>query len=350
MKKKLIALAITSAFAGSGTAMAASDKMMPSASVNGFIDTTYALTDDFAEDEGFDADGAAANSNEGDFHNEGEIDVHGKVGDNLYARIDLDVSSSASTTTEQLFGAWKVTDAVKLKIGKFNHGIGYEGHDAPDISTITHSLLWNALDYQTSGGQDNINSVEGAAVGFDAGPAKVTLGLVNDLQGQDDATSFLGKVSGSMQGLDLELSVLTQEDNTTVANGNPNSFEGLTNFNVAYGMDMWKVWFDYLSAGAVVDAAYTLGGMFDFGNGVSVTARFDTLEWENSALEDNEAMTLAASWYAEDNLEFLAEWRSDEFNATGNNLQQNIVGLDGITGAANTNDGDRFMLESIFTF
>lgn len=327
MKKRMIVLAMAGVFAGSSFAIAAE----PNTSVSGFIDNIYTITSDAGEDQGFDVDGAPANSDEGKFSTTGEIDFTASMG-SVSARIDLDVdgdTAGGGVSTEQAYGAWQINDAVGLMIGRMNNPMGFEAEDAPELYQTSHSLVWDILDNQTS---LNGNNVQGAAVKGNIGPVMVMGALLNDVGGVvDDSNSFMGLVAGSpLEGLDLELSFLTQEDNTVFNSG---SAEGLTNLNAAYSLDAGgmpvKVWLDYLTAGAIVDSAYSVGGMIGVGGNVSLTLRLDNVSFDDDATDDQEATTLAATWAAADNLAMLLEWRNDD---------------DG------TVDGDTVTLEGVFTF
>ena len=324
MKKRMIVLAVAGLFAGSSAAYAAEQM---SASVDGFIDTVYTVTNDFAEDTGIDVDGNPVNGAEGKFSTSSEVDFTAAMG-SVSARIDLDLFGNAETV-EQAYGAWQINDAVALMIGQFNSPMGFEAEDAPELYQTSHSLVWDILNNQTS--LDG-NNVEGAAVKGNIGPVMVMGALLNEVGGVvDDSNSFMGLVAGSpLEGLDLELSFLTQEDNTVV---NSSSAEGLTNLNAAYSMDAGgmpvKVWLDYLTAGALVDSAYSVGGMIGVGGNVSVTLRMDDVSFDDDTIDDQEATTLAATWAAADNLAMLLEWRNDDNG---------------------TDDGDTVTLEGVFTF
>jgi hypothetical protein len=305
MKKRTLVLAMAGAFAASGAAFA------EGVSVNGFIDGIYTISDEAADNTAPDIDGNAnsANPNESTFSTSGELDFTASMG-SVAARIDLDVNGGVST--EQVYGAWNINDSVALMFGKFNNPMGFEAEDAPDMYQTSHSLLWDVLDGQTS---LSGNNVEGAAVKAGIGAVTVVGALLNDVNGAPDNNSFMGLVALSpIEGLDLELSFLTQEDNNAV--GNPNSAEGVTDFNAAYSLDAAgmpvKVWLDYLTAGALVDSAYSIGGMVGVGGNVSLTLRFDNVSSEDSTVDDTEATTLAAAWAAADNLAFLLEWRNDD--------------------------------------
>jgi hypothetical protein len=309
MNKKLLAVAVAGAFAASGAAFANDhDKSHGmGAKVNGHIFSTFTLTDDF------DA------SNEKRFHTDAELNIKAMVADGVYARVDLDygLGGTGGDGIEQAYGAWRINDMAKLQIGRFNNPLGIEAHDQADLSTISHGLIrTDILNHQVDAGTDG-NNIEGVAVHLMAGPAKVTLGLLNEIGGVAEENSFLLNISGSpIDGLDLALGVLTQEDRGPLS---PDSYENLINFNVAYGMDMgdisWKVWLDYITAGEVLDNGYSLGGYVALPNNFGVTLRYNMIEYDGGA--EDTAITLAGSWQAADNFDLRLEWRNDDIESGG---------------------------------
>lgn len=332
MNKRLIVLAVAGAFGASGAAIAAPKDMGPSASVHGFVESLLVVSDDAGDVPGGD------NTTEKKFATEGEVSLHANATDDVYVRVDLDYNSrySAGGETleiEQLYGAWRINDMAKMKVGRFNNPLGYEAQDAPYKSTISRSLIMSLLDDQTSLYQNNI---EGVAVGLNVGPAMVTLGVLNEIGGVvDEENSFLAHVRGEViPGLNLGLGMLTQEDFDAAAN--PNSFETLINFNADYTVDFGaaaaKFFVDYLTAGEGLDMAYSLGAKVQVVDNVGVTFRYDFAEYDSD--REDTAMTLAANWNATDNVDFRAEWRNDEVENAG---------------AANRDD-DSVVLSAVFTF
>lgn len=308
MNKRLIVLAVAGAFGASGAAFAAPKDMGPSASVHGHVESLFVVSDDFGDVGGGD------NTEERKFHTEGEVSVHAKATDDVYVRVDLDYNSRYSVSgddleIEQLFGAWRINDMAKVKVGRFNSPLGYEKQDAPRKTTISRSVIMELLDDQTSLYQNNI---EGVAVNLNVGPAMVTLGVLNELGGVDEENSFLAHVKGEViPGLNLGLGMLTQED-VDVSAG---SFETLINFNADYSIDFDGVattfFLDYLTAGEDLDNAYSLGAKARFGD-FGATFRYDLAEFDNDA--EITAITLAGNWRATDNLDLRAEWRNDDFD------------------------------------
>lgn len=340
MNKKLIAIAVASALAAPLSAQAVDF------SASGFADVTLNIADDSCDNPNgtgglpyaaggvgavtactsaaTDVDGGAANSTEGKFNAAGEIDFIATEGD-LTVRMDVDLFLDAvaadSASLEQGFFNWNLNDGLALKAGLFNNPVGLEANDAPDIWTVSQGQIFGILDSQTSlhGG----NNVSGAAVVFGAGPANIQVGLLNEISGDAEANSLLFAVDGEvMDGLALELGVLTQEDNTVA---NATSLENLIDLNAVWKTGGFTVAGEILTAGKTVDMAYMLLGNYDFGNGWGVTGRYDTVDYETSGRDKDKTMTLVGIWSPTDNLIINLEWRNLDGGATGTVDEDSIV-------------------------
>src|SRR3989304_3395486 len=198
MNKKLISLAIAGAFASASPAIFAAEAM--SASVSGYVDTIFVVDAEGADDTALDVDGAAANPANQKFTTTGEIDFVGSVGD-VSARIDFDVTDGA-TDVEQAFIGWAANDAVAVNIGQPNSGVGFEAEDAPDLYQITNGQIQSVIAGQSSEGPGN--NIEGVVLAFNAGPATIRVGLLDDLHGANEENSLLLSAGGApMEGLGL---------------------------------------------------------------------------------------------------------------------------------------------------
>lgn len=340
MNKRLIVLAVAGAFGASGAAFAAPKDSGPSASVHGHVESLFTVSDDRGD---FDFVGGAPiddNRLERKFRTEGEVSVRANANDDVYVRVDLDYNSRYGISgndldIEQLFGAYRINDMAKVKVGRFNSPLGYEKQDAPYKTTISRSLIMELLDAQTELYQNNI---EGVALNLNVGPAMVTLGVLNEIGGVDEENSFLAHVKGEViPGLNLGLGMLTQED----VDVNPNSFETLINFNADYSIDFDGVattfFVDYLTAGELLDNAYSVGAKARFGD-FGATFRYDFAEFDDGG--ERTAMTLAGNWYATDNLDLRVEWRNNDFD-----------GLDeDFDGASIDDDFDSVVLSATYRF
>jgi hypothetical protein len=317
MNKKLLILAVAGAFAASGSAFAAKDMNHGAgATVNGHVFSVFALTNDGAA---LDSEVPGINSpqipGEKSFHTDAEINIRGMVAEDVYARVDLDYNpsgdpSSVSDGIEQAYGMWKAHDMVKVQIGRFNNPLGIEAHDQANLQHfITHGQVRHAFnDIILSGGSDG-NNIEGVAAHVMAGPAKLSLGLLNDIGDVPEENSFLLNISAApVEGLDLALGVITQDDDET-------NVGNVINFNAAFGMDTnnmpIKVWLDYLTAAEFVDSVISLGGSIGFEGGFGVALRYDMTSYADDT--DETSITLAGSWSPADNFDLRFEWRNDEF-------------------------------------
>lgn len=348
MKKRLLVVAIAGAFAASGAAMAQG----PAVSVSGWGESIFTVMDDFGEDDGLAADGSSANSTERKFATDGELDFMATINDNLSARADIDINNSLAKNNddlavEQLFVNWKATDMFGIKIGRFNNPVGYEGQDATDIATVTNSLLFSAIQSQVARTPDGYNNnLEGLALDFTAGPAMVTLGVVNEIGGIDEENSFFANIGGSFAGFDIEAGILTQDDNDT---SNLDSAENIIDVNAAYNFNAGvplKIWAEWLSTGEIYDNGWTVGAYAMVSQMVGVAVRYDTLSYDAN-IDDNTALTVALTVRPVEHLDLLLEWRSDEFEASDLGAQT----LAGGTGPAEAEDSaDRLLLSAVYSF
>ena len=308
IKKNMVALAVAGALVSPLAAMA------DDAEVSGFIDV-IANTD---RDPVFTADA--------------EIDVSKKMGA-VTVRVDMDVRLTGNSTTatldadgdgivtvaeteafnasdsanlEQAFFAWAATEQVTILGGLFNNPIGQEAEDAPDLNFTSHSAIWQILDHQTAlyG-----NNVAGIAAAGDLGPATVTLAVLNDIGAATSGTSHNVKGETSvalvigakpMEGLDLELGYVTQDDQK-VANV-ANTAGDVFNLNAAFTTGPVTLGLDYLTADNAVDSAANLWVGFNANEKITIKARYETVAFEANGVDDSTKTTLHASYAISDNL------------------------------------------------
>jgi len=317
MKKKLLPLAIAAAMAPGFAA---------AADVSGFGDINYVVTDDAANVPG------AKNPNEGKFGTNAELDFTASPADGVTFRSDVDLSltgngtiganngggANASGATggptdsgslEQAFFAWGATEGVTVIGGVFNDPIGYEAEDVNDRTFMHHDVVYNILDQQTTLKGDN---VAGLAVAGAVGPVTLTGAMLNDLQQTNGENSFALVANYSpIKGLDLELGSVSQASSTK----NANSAETVTDFNVAYSPEQvagLMVGLDYLTAGKIVDSAYSFFVSYDIGHGLGVAARAENVSWNSTAAavvgtQDSKRTTFNVSYQVASNLKAVLE-------------------------------------------
>ncbi len=314
MNKKLLTLAVAGAFAASGSAFAM-DGHGIGATVNGHVFSVFALTNDGAA---VDSEVPGINSpqipGEMEFHTDAELNIKAEVAENVYARVDLDYGGVAATNytgegIEQAYGYWKAHDMFSLQIGRFNNPLGYEAHDQADLQHfITHGQVRHAFnDVIVDGGSDG-NNVEGVAAHAMVGPAKLSLGFLNDIGGVAEENSILLNISATLfEGLDLALGTVTQDDDV-------NNVGTLIDFYAAYGLTAGemplKAWFEYVTAAEFVDSIMSVGGSVGFAGGFGIGLRYDMTSYSDDS--DETSITLAASWQAADNFDIRFEYRNDE--------------------------------------
>lgn len=352
MNKRLLVLAVAGAFGAAGAASAQVD-----VTVSGYVESGFVISDDAGKVEG------GKNATERKFHTEGEIDIIADVNDNVYVRADLDYNSrtglpgnfvvavpnggdfdNRTLQIEQLFGGVRFNDMTSMRIGRFNNPLGYEHQDAHRRSTYSRSLITEILSDQTALYDNNI---EGVALDIDAGPAMVTLAVLDEISGQvNKKNSFLAHVSGeAVPGLNLGLGVLTQEKNGGAdQNRSPDSMETLINFNIAYDLAMDEVdatfFLDYLNAGEVIKDAWSVGAKGTFLDSFGAIVRYDFVKHESNDTAGEtrngrtHAWTVGVNWMVADNADLRLEWRNEELKKAG----------------AFNYDDDSVLLSAVFSF
>lgn len=331
MNKRLLVLAVAGAFGASGSAFADSDGNL---SVKGYVESIFVVSQDEIDEDEL--------TNERRFDTEGSLAFRAMT-DGFYAGVVLDVNSRYSgyeaieivephlyggrdpdeqnlIEVPELWGGWHINDMAGIRIGRFENPLGYESQKAPKKTMISRGLITELLDGQTSLYK---NTVEGLALDLDVGPAKLTLGVLNEIGDVQEENSFLAHISGEVvPGLNLALGLLTQEDFD--AADNPTSFESLINFNAAYKFDLGgmasKVWIDYLTAGEILDNAWSVGFSIQPTSQFDVAFRYDMAKGDYPTIAgelERTSMTLAGLWRATDRVGIRAEWRNDDFDYDG---------------------------------
>ena len=344
IKKNMVALAVAGALVSPLTAMA------DDAEVSGFIDVF-------------------ANSDSNPvFTADAEVDVSKKVGA-VTVRVDMDVrltgngatspldadgdgvvtptevaeySDNNTANLEQAFFAWAATEQVTVLGGLFNNPIGQELEDAPDMEFSSHSTVWKILDHQTALYGNNLAGIAAAVA---AGPATVTLAVVDDLGLATNNAGDKGKTSAAlvvnatpMAGLDLELGYVSQDDQE-VAN-TPTTAGNVLDFNAAFKTGPVTVGLDYLAADNLIDSAANLWAGFAVNDKLNLKARYETVALEGGGIDDPTKTTVYATYAINSNLSAALEY------STGSNDDTSGM-VSTVTGIV---DDDVTTLEFIGTF
>ncbi|MCC6301817.1 MAG: outer membrane beta-barrel protein [Gammaproteobacteria bacterium] len=284
MKKRTIAIAVAGAMFTAGSAFAAD------VTVDGFAEIQWNIT------------------NELDENTEGQFAVT-----ETEVNFDTDHLFVAATASEedgfsigQAFAKYAITDGWNLKAGKFDSNLTADYGSAPDREFVQHSLLFNVLDSDSTGifpttiGGASLTGV--AVTGDLGGMATVTLGYGNDTS-VDTATdegenSIMLLVNASpVEGLDLELGFLTQDDEVGAGLGN------IVDINGTYTIQGFTVGLDYMQGSeneGIFDNGYSAWVGYNFGNGFNVKGRFENVSRDGG--DDLEATELYASYDLNDNL------------------------------------------------
>ncbi len=284
--KKALPLAIAAAMAP-GFASAAD--------VSGYTDIIYTIADDAADVPG------GTNPNNGKFGATGEVDFTASPADGVTVRMDVDLmldtaGAGNSATLEQAYFAWGATEGVTILGGVFNNPIGKESQDdAPDIWGTNRGVVANILDNQTALYENNVAGLAGA---FEAGPATITLALLNDLGQVDEKNSIAAVVNVTpIEGLDVELGYVTQDNDTTAAG---NVFD--LNLSYTTPVEGLSVGLDYLMPAEIIDAAYEVTLNYDVADmGLGFGVRAESVTWASGA-DDSTRTTFRVYYAAASNL------------------------------------------------
>jgi len=285
MNKKLIALAVAGALSAP-LAVQADD-----VAISGFADIFYTSTDDkngTATEDQFQVPEVEVDFISGGFR----VDIDNK---------DLMDGGGADLRIEQANFTTDIANGWSLTGGSFESGMTDDAQDAPDMQFSTNSHLF----------KEAPPVVSGLAVSGMAGPANVTVGLVNDTTvsgGPDAGTGVLLNVNGSvMEGLHVELGYLSQDAKAG----------DLIDINALYEHGPFIAGLDYMSAdpaaGTDFDSGYSVIGGFDFGNGVVAKARIENLE--DMAGTETDVTTLYVAYSVSDNLTVALQQENTEVGA-----------------------------------
>ena len=268
------------------------------ADVSGYADIIYTIADDAADNTGVNGD----NPNNGKFGASGEVDFTASPADGVTVRMDVDLmldtaGAGNSAVLEQAYFAWGATEGVTVLGGVFNNPIGKESQDdAPDIWGTNRGVVANILDNQTALYDNNVAGLAGA---FAAGPATVTVAVLNDLGQVDEKNSIAAVVNMTpIEGLDVELGYVTQDNDTTAA-GN------VIDLNLAYAtpVEGLSVGLDYLSPAEIIDAAYEVTLNYDLADmGLGFGVRAESVAWAASGVDDSTRTTFRVYYAAASNL------------------------------------------------
>ncbi len=293
MKKKLLPLAIAAAITPGFAA---------AADVSGFVDVMYNISSDSAP---------TTDSSFGAF---GEVDFIASPADGVTTRIDVDVDAATDTVAiEQAYFAWGAAEGVTVMGGVMNNPIGMECGDAPCMWGTNGGVVGNILNNQTS--TLDGNNVAGLAIAGAVGPATVTLGFLNDIGGVAEENSVALVVNfTAMEGLDLELGYVSQDNDTTAAGA-------VVDFNVSYAtpVEGLSVALDYLAPSELIDSAveFMVNYKMDaFGAGV----RVESVSWA-ADVDDTERTTFHVSYDVASNLVAILEFADGSEADTANTLE-----------------------------
>lgn len=322
MKKNLIALAVAATMV---PAIAAAE----GASIGGYADISLNIDNN--------SNVFLANA-EADFRNTmGAVTVGVDVDFALAGNNGTNAGLSGpndSAAIEQAFFAWGAMDNLTVIGGVFNNPIGLEGQDGTDIDTATFGQIKGILDGQTALYGNNI---AGLAAAYNAGVATVTLALLNDIGHTNTEENSIALVvnAAPIEGLNLELGYVTQEDQTAAGVAANGSAGNVLDLNATFAVAGATVGLEYLTADNIVDSAIALHLDYVVNEQIGVNLRYDTVSYgeladgtDISSWDDTTSTTLTGRYQIEENLTMYVEWKSADV-LVGNNAEDNEMGTIG---------------------
>jgi hypothetical protein len=249
MNKKLIAMAIAGALSAPLAANAAN--------VTGFAAVDLMLSTDNPTCE----NGSGMQTCETQFGvGQAEVDFESNG-----VRVDVNDNGGGLEIEQANFTTALGSTGWNLTGGKFNSGLSADHQDRNMMAFDTNSLVYNNY--------SNFDLVNVAGVAFTgmAGPANVTVALVNDptivLTTDDAANAFVVAVSGNvMNGVDAGLSAVSADADT------------LIDLTVDYSAGAFSAGLDYFTAGDLNIDTYSITLGYDLGSGMNVKARVDNTD------------------------------------------------------------------------
>ncbi len=355
MNKKLISLAVASVFAGYGAVASA-------ATISGFTDMYYTLTDDAATPAtapgcGLPGSQGCLNSTEGKFSTFAEVDFSATPAEGVTVRVDTDmaVTGGQSVNVEQAFFAWDLSP-VTVMAGVFNNPVGQEAEDVIDWNFVQGSIIRATLDSQTERAGNNI---EGVGIMGDVGPVTLTGAILNHMGGanEENSLALLANMS-PISGLDLELGIATQESDTDGVSTTAENVGDVIDFNVQFApaaVAGLSVGLDYMTYDKIADTAYNVWGKFAIpGTDFSVGLRTESLSWASpagggAAPVDVERNTFNVGYQAAPNLAIALEMVDGDGVACDPNTAC-ATNFSGSVGATGVRQGNFTQIELIATF
>lgn len=312
INKPILSIAISTALL---TPIASAEiKLAEGLSVSGFVDMSFVYTDDDSASETTQVFGV----------DQVETNFMYKGIDGISARVDIqygesgDGSGSDETFVEEAFISKQFNDNFSVKAGRF---LSYSGWEAAEPTGLYQYSGTGYGDLFYGGYQQGLSGYyDGAAIDL---MASVVNNLANPLDNDTENLSVeLGAAIEPMEGVVAKAFYLTGDDNDIVNFWASYSVNELT-FALEYSMAEYA---DKSEAnGYLLMINYV---MSDYG----VTLRYHDYELEDqtgTTTRENDAITIAPSYAASDNLLIVAEYRLDSFGS---------------------NDVDSLALEALYTF
>jgi hypothetical protein len=166
MKNKLLAVLATLSMVASASAVKVNNNL----SINGFIDGSYATSDD----------GTANGKSQALEVDEVEINFNVNVG-NVSGLVALDSALDGNDTSdygiEQAHFTYNINDAVSVTFGRYGSALGFEREDPAGLYTF--SRAYSAGSAFNFGDIDSLGAVDGLTVAYSADSYSIAVSLEN---------------------------------------------------------------------------------------------------------------------------------------------------------------------------
>jgi hypothetical protein len=140
---------------------------VPAIKFDGFVDTIMTATN-------VDHDGASTG-----FTYAGKLGVAATISEKVSAQVDLNIDEAGVLTSRQAYGAWKITNDIELKTGKFISDYGWTAAYAPGLYRINGGPIGQFY------GVDQV----GANAKYTKGDITAAVTVANGFFGEADGTS-----------------------------------------------------------------------------------------------------------------------------------------------------------------
>ncbi|MDA1048209.1 MAG: porin [Verrucomicrobia bacterium] len=296
MKNKIIATLVAFGLVGSASAIEINENL----SINGFIDTSYTLT----EKDAGDVQELGVDEIELNFL----FNVGGASG--AIHLDDVDAAGGSDVNVEQAFIGYSLENGVSFTIGKYGSTLGFEREDPGGLYTYSRAYSTGVVGNQFNLGDVDSNVYEGIRLGYSSDVFGLGVSLQNDASGEENIEK---------NELDLELSfTYTGIENLNIgggyrfANQAANEVDVL-NLHATTVMGKFLLGAEYIELQNGGGAGQDLDGWqviadYDVSDKLGVALRISSNENELVGNSDYEKVTIAPNYSLSDSLGVILEY------------------------------------------